>query len=39
MPSHSDPADCSFLYSLAASIFVVLWYAAQSVVSHLRIVR
>ncbi len=39
MPSHSDPADCSFLYSLVASVFVVTWYAVQAAVAHLRILR
>lgn len=31
MLNHADPADCSFLYTLAATIFVVVWYSAQNV--------
>ncbi len=39
MPSHPDPAEYSFLYSLAATLFVVAWYAVQAAVAHLRSVR
>ncbi len=36
MSVHSDPPTCSFLYSLAATLFVVSYYAIQGIVLHVR---